>query len=236
MKNRFTIIIAVALLIGVATTFIAYGKIKQQQARELELVPIVVCADNIEAYSVIASDNIKTENVSSKFVDEFTATSKEQLNGKIAIAPIFKGKPIDIRLLSDRPSEIGNKQVVGVHIDAVRFAGVTEGDTVDVYWLEGAEETPVPASKIANNAKVLKVSGDNAKSVTESAVIPIGLSEKTPQIIYLMIDPEEVPYVIRGSIPKNTSIALSKKPVLNGQGIKGADTYEPVTTTEQNND
>lgn len=218
MKNKLAILLVVALLIGGVTTVYSYGKIKEHQKKELELVPIVVAATKTEPYSLLSDDSIKIEYVSSKFVDEFTATDLSEVNGKITTIPLYKDKPIDIRLIADKPEEIGNKQVVGVHIDAVRFAGVGDGDIVDIYWLDKEELSP--AQKIAHNVRVLRVTDEKGVPLNESiniarsAATSAGLVEnKNPRIVYLLLEPEEVPYVIQGSTPGSTKISFSKKPV-----------------------
>ncbi len=170
MKNKLTIFFILAFIIGGATTFYAYKEIKAHQAQELELTPVVVASAQIEAYSNLSSDNIQIEYISSKLVDEFTARDIVELADKVTMIPLYPGHPIDIRLVADKPDDIGNSQVVGVHTDLVRFAGVSEGDTVDVYWLD-SENLASPAQKIASNAKILKVTDEKNVSITEATNI-----------------------------------------------------------------
>jgi len=218
VKKRITFILILALIVGGAISIYAYKEIKAAQAKELDLTPVVVASAQIEAYSNLSPDNIKIEYVSSKFVDEFTAKNVEEITDKITMVPLYPGRPIDIRLVADKPEEIGEGQVVGVNIDSVRFAGVTEGDTVDVYRLD-IENLAAPAQKIASNAKVLKVTDEKnisineANNIARSAAASAGLTQvATPRIVYLLVKPEEVPYVIQGSLPGSTVISLSKKP------------------------
>ena len=240
MKNKLTIFLILAFIIGGATTFYAYKEIKAHQAQELELTPVVVASAQIEAYSNLSSDNIQIEYISSKLVDEFTARDIVELADKVTMIPLYPGHPIDIRLVADKPDEIGNSQVVGVHIDSVRFAGVSDGDTVDVYWLD-SENLASPAQKIASNAKILKVTDEKNVSITEatniarSAAASAGLTGiATPRIVYLLVKPEEVPYVIQGSVPGSNNISLSKKPAKDAYDEE-VIVNEPDATTEQSN-
>lgn len=219
MRNKLTIFLVIALLIGGITTTFAYSKIKAHQKQELELVPIIATASNIEAYSILSEENIRVEYISAKFVDEFTVTEKDQLLNKITTVPLYEGRAIDMRLITDKPDDIGNKQVVGVNIDAVRFAGVSDGDMIDIYWL-GTNENPLPAQKIAHNAKVLRVSDEKgvpineSKNIARSAAASAGLAKmENPRIVYLLLDPQEVPYVVQGSASGNNKISFSKKPI-----------------------
>lgn len=218
MKNKLAFLLILAFIVGSAISIYAYKGIKTQQAKELELTPVVVASAQIDAYSNLSPDNIKIDYVSAKLVNEFTARDMSELANKITMIPLYPGHPIDIRLVADKPEEIGDGQVVGVNIDSVRFAGVTEGDTVDVYWL-GNENIAMPAQKIASNAKVLKVTDEKNISIAEknniarSAAASAGLADiATPRIVYLLVKPEEVPYVIQGSQPGSSNISLSKKP------------------------
>lgn len=229
MKNKLVFFLILALIVGSAISIYAYRVIKTQQAKELELTPVVVASAQIDAYSNLSPDNIKIEYISAKLVNEFTAKDMNELTDKVTMVPLYPGHPIDIRLVADKPDEIGDGQVVGVNIDSVRFAGVTEGDTVDVYWL-GTENVAMPAQKIASNAKVLKVTDEKNISIAEknniarSAAASAGLVDvATPRIVYLLVKPEEVPYVIQGSQPGSSSISLSKKPA--------KDTYDEEVMT-----
>lgn len=206
MKNRVLILMLVAILAGGLVTGVSYVKIKDKQNKELDTKPVVVMVGDVEAFSVISEDNLKTAYVSSKFIDEFIATDIRQVKGKISTTPLYKDKPIDVRVITEKSSDVGNKQVVGVNIDYVRFAGVTVGDIVDVYWLDNN----IVAERIARNAEVVRIADE--KLIPLSAAASAGIIEgKNPKVVYLRIKPEEVQRVIMGSTPGNTNISLSKK-------------------------
>ena len=212
------IILLVSVVIGVALCVVSWGKINTYQQKQLDTVEVVVASRNIEAYSLLSNENLKTINVSSKFVDEYTVVDGESVKGKITNVPVYMGKPIDSRYVTDKPKDIGNRQVVGVYIDVVRYSGVNNGDIVDVFWV-GSKDKFTSATKIASNARVLKIANDSGEEIQEldgvlkSTAVSAGVAKaNTPSAVYLLVRPEEVPYVIQGSNKSNSDkIALAKK-------------------------
>ena len=218
MNKKLRVIVLVSILVGAAICFVSWGKLNDYQQRQLDMVNVVGAAKNIEAYSVLSDENLKTISVSSKFTDEYTVFDGEDIKGKVTNIPIYAGKPLDSRYITDKPKDIGDRQVVGVNIDAVRYSGVNNGDIVDVFWV-GSKEQFTAAQKLASNARVLKIANNVGEEIKEidgapkSTVVSAGLTkEDTPAIVYLLVKPEEVPYVIQGANKANADkIALAKK-------------------------
>lgn len=212
MQKKWPLI--VALVVGVIVMGASYYMVQKQVEVATTTVNIVVPKTTIESHSLINSDNLTTLAVPPNVVDDNTATKTNQLNGKITTTPLYPGKPVDLRVIAEKTEDIGNKQVVGVYIDAARCAGVTEGDIVDVYRLTQSSQGEA-APMIALNCKVLRITDDKGVPVRGASAIFQGVSAevgmaKNPRIVYLLISPAEVPYVIQGSIDK-PQIALSKK-------------------------
>ena len=212
MQKKWPLIIA--LVVGLIVMGASYYMVRKQVEIATTTVNIVVPKTTIESHSIINSDNLTTLAVPPSIVDNNTATEISQLNNKITTTPLYPGKPIDIRVLAEKSADVGNKQVVGVYIDAARCAGVTEGDIVDVYRLTQSSQGEA-APIVAVNCKVLRITDEKGVPVRGASAIFQGVSAevgmaKNPRIVYLLINPAEVPYVIQGSIDK-PQIALSKK-------------------------
>lgn len=222
------IIIGVALLLGIVAMIFSYNMINKQVEEATTTVDIIVPKTDIEAYSTISGDNLTTKSVPPNIVDKNTVTSREQIVGQSTTAPLYAGKPIDLRTIVSAKEDLKNKQVVGVYIDAARCAGVTEGDIADVYRIPTIPGNPSP--RIAVNSRVLKITDEKGTPVRgASSLAANGTSEvgvvKNPRIVYLLINPEEVPLVIQGSLDKSQSfLALSKK---------SKETYEPAPLVEE---
>ena len=203
------IIIGLALILGIGMTLFSYTMISEQVETATKTVEIVVLKTDVEAYSIIDAKNITTKAVSPNIADEKTVTKQENVIGKATAAPLYAGKPIDIRNIIDAKEDIQEKQVVGVYIDAARCAGVTEGDIVDIYRVTESAGNPSPC--IASNSRVLKVTNESGVSVKQLS----NGDAKTygaPKIIYLLVKPAEVSFVIQGSVEqKNTYLSLAKK-------------------------
>lgn len=227
-KKKWPLI--VALVVGVIVMGVSYHMVQKQVEVATTTVDILVPKTTIESHSVIDSDNLTTIGVPPSVVDDNTATKISQLNGKITTTPLYPGKPIDLRIIAEKTEDIGNKQVVGVYIDAARCAGVTEGDVVDVYRLTQSlqgEAAPI----IAANCKVLRITDEKGVPVRGASAIFQGVSaevgmSKNPRIVYLLISPSEVPYVIQGSVDK-PQLALSKK---------GKEATVQIINTEKDNE
>ena len=218
MDNKVKIILLISVVIGVVLCVVSWGKINTYQQKQLDTVEVVVASRNIEAYSLLSNENLKTINVSSKFVDDYTVVDSASVKGKITNVPVYMGKPIDSRYVTDKPKDIGNRQVVGVYIDVVRYSGVNNGDIVDVFWV-GSKDKFTSATKIASNARVLKIANGSGEEIQEldgalrSTAVSAGITKAdTPSAVYLLVKPEEVPFVIQGSNKSNSDrIALAKK-------------------------
>jgi Flp pilus assembly protein CpaB len=212
LKKRVPLIIA--LVIGIAVMGYSYTKIQEQVETATTTVQVLVPKANVEAYSMVTKDNLTVAEVPPSIADEFTAVSPEQVDGRITTAPLYTGKPIDLRTIIAKTEDFQDKQVVGVYIDAARCAGVNDGDIVDVYRISPQFQGEA-APKIAMNCRVLRVTDDKgtpvrgASALLQSASESINIS-KNPRIVYLLIKPEEVPYVIQGS-SEQSYLSLSKK-------------------------
>lgn len=212
MEKRIPLIIA--LIIGLAVMGFSYMKIKQQVVAATTTVNILVPKASIEAYSVVTKDNLTMIAVPPNITDENTATSPEEIDGRITTTPLYAGKPIDLRTIVSKAENYDEKQVVGIYIDAARCAGVNEGDIVDVYRISPNNQGEA-APKIAQNCRVLRVTDEKgvpvrgASAILQSASASVNII-KTPRIVYLLISPQEVPYVIQGS-SEQSFLSLSKK-------------------------
>lgn len=214
MKQRLPLIIA--LVVGIGITIFSYAMVQKKVDTATQTVAIMVPKTTIEAFSVIKKENLMTVHIPPTITDENTAKAADQLIGKIPTAPLYPGKPIDLRMVAEKPEDVGDKQVVGAYIDAARCAGVTEGDVVDVYRVSSSIQGE-PAPLIALNCRVLRITDDKgipvkgASAIMQNVSTDVGLV-RDPRIVYLLVKSQEVPYVIQGSLSKTESyLALAKK-------------------------
>lgn len=210
----------VAIIVGIIVAFFAWkalnGQVQKTQAR----ISIVVPKEDIDAFSVVSPEKLVVKEVLGISTDKHTAQKLNEVAGMLTTAPLYAGKPIDMRCLVKPNEDIGKYEVVGVNIDAARAAGVKTGDIVDVYWLNSDQGTWTPAQAsqlIASNVRVLRVCDehgqpidDNSKTI-QGAVNYVVTPEREPKIVYLLVKPEDVPLIIGGSATKSASIALTRK-------------------------
>ncbi|NPV89596.1 MAG: hypothetical protein HPY50_02315 [Firmicutes bacterium] len=226
--------VIIALIVGV------YGwlSINKRVAEASKTVSIPVLARNIDPYSKINREDLTTINVSASIVDANTAANAEELVNKVTIAPIYKDKPIDKRLLVTQDSSAGNYYVVGVNVDPTRSAGVQPGDLVNVYWIQQSNTQngqQLNNVLMAAGVRVLKVCDDKGQPIdTKPSAGNTGVqgamssvvatTAKPPSIVYLAVKPEEASRVVGGASPKNVNLALVKIP--NANSIKNTTTTE----------
>lgn len=212
------IVLIVAILIGLLAGVYSWSNIQAQISKVEETVRVVVPNSDIEVYSIITKDNLTWLNIPANMLDENTVTDPDEIIEKLTIAPLFKNKPIDKRVLVvPSHTNLKNKHVVGVRVDAARMAGAVEGDLVDVYWLEN-NSVAITAPIIAKNARVISVTDSFGRPLRDRAsgvsILDTNASANLePQIVYLLVSPEEVPFVINGASKGNTNIAFSKVPI-----------------------
>ncbi len=200
------LIIGLALIVGIGVAIFSYTTINQRVELATKTVQVVVLKTDVDAYSAISAKNIETKAVPPYLVDDYTAIKPEQVSDRVTSAPIYAGKPIDMRNIVDPKEDMQDKQVVGIYVDAARFAGVTEGDIVDVYRVSVAAGNPSPC--IASNSRVLKITDEKGVALKNLE----GQKQGQPHIVYLLVKPSEVPQVVQGSVvQEKTYLALSKK-------------------------
>lgn len=211
---KFRIPLIISLVAGIVIMAFSYLALNKQVKSATTTIDIIVPRSNIEAYSVISSSNLTIKAVPPSIIDKNTARSPDQIANKICTSPLYAGKPIDTRTIAQKPDDIGSKQVIGVYIDAARCAGVTEGDIVDVYRVGEAAQGEA-AAKIAGNSRVIRITDEKGVAIRSTILQEVsgevGVAVN-PRIVYLLVNPLEVPYVIQGAVDKSKSlIALSKK-------------------------
>ncbi|MDN5375117.1 MAG: hypothetical protein PWQ39_157 [Thermacetogenium sp.] len=214
-----------AILAGVAVALFSWFTLNKQIQQTQTTVSVVVPKEDIDAFAIISPDKLVIKEVLSISADKYTAREIHEVAGMLTTAPLYAGKPVDVRYLEEPSEDTGNYHVVGVNIDAARAAGVKAGDVVDVYWLkpEQGAWAPTQASQlIATNVRVLRVCDERGQPIMEeaktlqSAVGGVVAPNREPKIVYLVVKPEDVPLIIGGSAVKSTSIALARKPLQAG--------------------
>lgn len=218
MPNRFKIFVVIGLILGLCASGISYYYLKEMIHQKTETVTVIVPKRNIEVYSTIAAEDLTQIAVSPHLIDQYTVKNSTELTGKVALQTLYAQRLIDSRSIADQSENLGQKQVVGIYCNTAQTAGVSDGDTVDVYWSptnqQNTQAVLLPSQRVALNARVLKVCDEYGNSIKEQTVIKQGIASvtKTPEskyLIYLLVQPEEVQYIISGS--SNSSLTLVKK-------------------------
>jgi len=222
------------VLTGIVLALWAWQGINKKVVDLQRTVKVPVAARNIDTYSKIAKEDLQETDVPRTTLDSYTAIKTEEIIGKIALAPLYQGKPIDRRSLTLPESGAGNFYVVGINVDPARTAGVSPGDMVDVYKLPqqaatNKKDALVPVL-LADNVRVLKICDDKGVAINEikdektesqgigtaQQVVTKAATSAAPRrsaaIVYLAVRPEHVQAVIEGSQPKSTLLALAKRP------------------------
>ena len=214
-----------AVLAGVASAVFAWRAVNEKVARATQTVSVVVAARDVEAYTLLDRSVLTYREVPAAAADGFTVQKAEAAVGKVALAPLYKDKPIDMRFLAEPSDDAAGFQVVGVNVDPARAAGVKPGDLVDVYWLTPDQGAWVPgsgATLVARAVRVLKVCDDRGNPLAEGNLLQQAASAgsaafgKGPSIVYLAVRAEDVPRVIGGAAPKSASVALARRPSRTG--------------------
>ncbi len=220
MDKKKTIITIAAIVLGLLVALFAWVNINNPQDAEAS-VNILVPAKDISPYSKLQADDFKTRTVKEGEVDSYTVLESAKLQDMITTVTLYANKPVDKRSLS-LASDTSNKQIIGVLIDSTRLSNATAGDYVDVYWVGDKTETTAvaPAIILSRKAQIIGVDGEGGST---SGLSGQKISaESKAKAVYLLVNPEEAPYIIQGSM-KN-SIALSK--VLNPQSVPDVLTTE----------
>jgi len=228
MLNKKILIIAV--LLALITTGATYyylkteiGKVKYKE----ELVPVIVAKIKIASRTAIEESMIEAKKIPRSFVLPNSATKKEEVIGKICLAPIIGGEQI---ILSDdriavRDTSLGlafivpeGKRAVTIRVDEkASVAGfIKVGDRVDIIcsFDRDDEEGGQKTVSILQNKKILALGRETSSTRKES-----------PQEQQLLV-------TFALSIPEaETLILASEKGRINFALRSFADTEEKVFDT-----
>ncbi|MDH7578194.1 MAG: RcpC/CpaB family pilus assembly protein [Bacillota bacterium] len=213
-----------AVFVGLVVALLSWNKLSAETRRAQETVAVVVPVRDVQAYSTLSQEDLMLARIPARAADAYTAKNASEVAGKVTTAPLYRGKPVDVRFLVEPSENAGNYQVVGVNVNAARAAGVKPGDLVDVYWLR-PEQGWVPEQSsllLAQDVRVLRVCdergtpvGEEPKTVQGAVVSAVGPARE-PRIVYLLVKPEDVSKIIAGSADKSSFIALARKSAPSG--------------------
>ncbi len=228
MDKKKTIITIAAIILGLLVALFAWVNIDKPQDAEVN-VNILVPTKDISPYNKLQADDFKTKTVKESEIDSYTVMESAQLQDMITTVTLYANKPIDKRNLN-LVSDTSNKRIIGVLIDSTRLSNATAGDYVDVYWVGDKTETTVavpPAIPLSYKAQIIAIDGVGGS--TSSLSVQKVASESKINSVYLLVNPEEAPYIIQGSMKNN--IALSK--VLNPQSALEKPSVENIVEKEE---
>ena len=192
MGGRNLIILAIAVVIGIAAVFFAnayFSGVEERQERiaeEQQLRRIVVATQPLEFGTVLSPDNIRLQNFPANSVPEGAFVSIEEAlrDGRVALRPVVPGEPI----LRDKVSGADGRAVlsallpegmraVSVPVSAVSSVSgfVRPNDLVDVILTRqipgpGATGTDLMADVIMEGVQVLAIDQLRSEDATEPTV------------------------------------------------------------------
>lgn len=226
MSKKNIIVMLAAIVLGLLVAFFAWLKVDNTYTAEIEIKALVPAYD-ISPYSKIQDSDLKVRVLKENEVDNNTVLEIGQLRDMTSTVMLYADKPIDKRNLSPAINA-GNKRIIGVLIDTTRLSNATAGDYVDVFWLnEKIEATTAlpPAIPLSSRAQIISIDDG---SVTKSSPGQKVSSDNKVKSVYLLVNPEEAPYIIHGSMKNN--IALSK--VLNPKAAQEAEVAQQAAAQE----
>lgn len=192
MGNRNTILVAVAVLIGIVAVILAnsyFSGVEERQeeaAQEQNLARIVVATQPLEFGTPLTAENLRLQNFPSGAVPEGAFRSIEDVlrGGRVALRPIVPNEPV----LASKVSGSGGRAVlsanlpegmraVAIAVNAVQGVSgfVRPGDVVDVFLTrqiagDGAREQDLLTEIVLENIKVLAIDQVAAENQTEPQV------------------------------------------------------------------
>jgi len=202
----------ITVVVALSVALLSWQYLQNYVTTHQEMIRLPVPTHDIEPYTKITAKDLAWREFIKGSEDPTTVRTPGEVVGKITIAKLLEGRPIDTRILTGG-DYLGGRQVVGVNVDPTRAATVKPGDLVDIYWLapeKGAWEPLNGVKLIASNVRVLKVCDENGAPMTEDSGV-LKAKPKKLAIVYLAVEPEDVPEVIAGSAPASTNIAFAKK-------------------------
>lgn len=220
MDKKKIIITIAAIILGLLVALFAWVNINSPQEAEAN-INILVPVKDITPYNKLQASDFKAKSLKESEIDSYTVLETAQLQDMITTVTLYANKPVDKRNLS-LVSDTSNKQIIGVLIDSTRLSNATAGDYVDVYWVGDKTETVAvaPAIVLSHRAQIIGVDGESNNSSAMSGQKVT--AESKVKSVYLLINPEEAPYIVQGSMKNN--IALSK--VINPQSAPDVPTVD----------
>ncbi|MCM8770847.1 MAG: Flp pilus assembly protein CpaB [Candidatus Omnitrophica bacterium] len=181
LKNRPLVISLILALVAIFMMQSYLNQQKQKIAEELEeqkrqVATVFLAKDNIRAGEVIKRDMLKSANMPIRFLQPKTATSLEQIEGRVALVPIEKGEYILLTKLMARGEGENlaqltppGKRAVSIVVDSIAGLGgmVRPGDYVDVISIipiptmgaDGKQVVQATTVTLFQNVLVLAVGG-----------------------------------------------------------------------------
>jgi len=163
---RFRILLVISLVVAVAAAwFKAYWDRGHQ-----ELVPLLVVAQDVPAYTVLGPEHLGHRQVPRGAIEPGAIQDPSAVIGRTTALPLFRGEPLRPEKLLER--DVGllpGERALGLETDLVRSAGGTirRGDHVDVYLQLPSAALP-PSAPVASDLVVLEVKSASAQTLTGS--------------------------------------------------------------------
>ena len=172
MKKVYLLATVMALITGVAVYFFAMNlqSISTVATGSTPTTPVVVALTNINSNTVITEEMLDIRQMSSTSITPGTASTKEEIIGKVAKYPISAGEQIVVKKLKTLGSNdgtdlsyqiTGNERAITISVDEITgVAGyIRAGDHVDIITTTASSTGGDPQTAyLLKNVEVLKVS------------------------------------------------------------------------------
>lgn len=199
--NRRILTLVLALLLGGLVSALVYGQLNRYRT-ELErakrdLIPVVVAARDLDAYSLIGPEDIRVVKMPRSSVPEGQILAREEILGKATLVVLTQGDLVLAGKVTLNPERLGmafqlpeGQLAIAVPVDEVVAAGgfIRPGDFVDVIhtWRENTEQ-PLISRLLLSRIKLLALGPD----ITRREQDKTKGQKPLPKTAVLQVDPEQ---------------------------------------------
>ncbi len=186
-QRRGVIFMLLAGLTALVLFFVAVNYVSSVNAKVSPTVTVFQAAKQIDAYSVVEEDDLKTVEVPEKWTSPETIDEKRSLVGRRVSFNVAKGTYLGTDMLLPPSSLNRDEREIALTVDAkTGIAGrVRSGDFVDVYAVFGEDAQRGASRVLVRGVRVVSVRGIETRSETTSRdeleqqqVIPVTLALK----------------------------------------------------------
>ena len=210
-KRKAIIFIILSVLLAVTAGFLVLKKVQALNTNLGTSVKIFVASKEISSRSLITPENVKTDEIPKKFLEDYHITNVDELVNKVSVVPLSEGDVITKNILKQASSVVDedNRLITLMQNERVFFDETLEAlDRVDIivsHRFNGKEETTV----FMKDVKVARA----AKKDNKFRGVQLEVSmEKAPELIHMQNYADSL-RVIKANVGKQDTQEVEAEPV-----------------------